>query len=589
MTGRSLVPDLPLFRDEAEVALRMFKRLRLPDVIGTPTMAEACGPWFFPVVEAVFGSYDPQTHQRMIQEFFELIPKGNAKSTGLGAIMVIAMILSRRPRAEYLLIAPTKKIADTAFLQAEGMIDLDPALRRAFKSRKLVRQLINLTNGASLEIKAADTDVITGSKAVGTAIDETHEFAKHRNAASVFIELRGALAKRPDGFLIQITTQSKEQPAGVFAEELKRARAVRDGKLSLPLLPVLYELPESLGKDAWRKRKYWHFVNPNLGRSVSEEFLVRELAAADLAGDAKLVLFASQHFNVEIGVALKTDGWVGADHWEACVDEKVTLETIKARCSVVVVGIDGGGLKDLLGLVVLGREDDTGHWLMWAHAWAHPSVLKYYPEIAQALLDYIKDGDVTLVKVVGEDVEAVGQIVEDLDEAGVLPVDHPAVGVDQVGIQDIVEELVARNIDVKRIVGIPQGWRLTNAIKTTERKLAAGKLRHSKSRLMNWVLGNAKVEPRGNAILITKQGSGNAKIDPLMAAFDAVAVIGMNPEDTRSVFDRMESDGEEAQESANEPQDDAVDPRILADPKHPLWEEHRRRFEESLPSFREDD
>jgi len=38
------------------------------------------------------------------------------------------------------------------------------------------------------------------------------------------------------------------------------------------------------------------------------------------------------------------------------------------------------------------------------------------------------------------------------------------------------------------------------------------------------------VEPAGNAIRITKQISGTGKIDPLMAAFNAVALMAMNPE-----------------------------------------------------------
>ena len=46
---------------------------------------------------------------------------------------------------------------------------------------------------------------------------------------------------------------------------------------------------------------------------------------------------------------------------------------------------------------------------------------------------------------------------------------------------------------------------------------------------MAWAVGNAKVEPRGNAIAITKQASGSSKIDPLMAAFNAVALMAMNP------------------------------------------------------------
>src|SRR3546814_12523919 len=72
-----------------------------------------------------------------------------------------------------------------------------------------------------------------------------------------------------DGFLLQITTQSKKPPAGVFKSELHTARDVRDGKLRLPLLPVLYELPPALAQDGgWKDPKYWGLVNPNLGSSV---------------------------------------------------------------------------------------------------------------------------------------------------------------------------------------------------------------------------------------------------------------------------------------------------------------------------------
>jgi len=53
---------------------------------------------------------------------------------------------------------------------------------------------------------------------------------------------------------------------------------------------------------------------------------------------------------------------------------------------------------------------------------------------------------------------------------------------------------------------------------------------------MAWCVGNARVEPKGNAILITKQASGSAKIDPLMATFNAVSLMALNPESTFSIY-----------------------------------------------------
>jgi phage terminase large subunit-like protein len=189
---------------------------------------------------------------------------------------------------------------------------------------------------------------------------------------------------------------------------------------------------------------------------------------------------------------------------------------------------------------VIGRERGTLKWLHWSHAWAHGIVLERRKDIAARLRDFERDGDLTIVAKPGDDVEQVADIICKIKDKRLLP-DANAIGVDAAGIGDVVDELTsrARNIKMEMIVAISQGWKLNGAIKTTERKLAGKELVHGGSRMMNWCAGNARIVQNGNAISITKQASGNAKIDPLMSTFDAASLMALNPASAEKKFQMM--------------------------------------------------
>src|SRR5690606_35059271 len=336
--------------------------------------------------------------------------------------------------------------------------------------------------------------------------------------------------------------QSDDPPAGVFAQKLKYARDVRDGKVHDPrFVPIIYEFPEAMIQAGeHRKPENFGIVNPNLNYSVDREFLEREFKKAENDGEESMRGFLAKQLNVEIGLSLQSDRWAGADYWEQQADKSLTLDSLLSRCEVVVVGIDGGGLDDLLGLSVIGRERGTQRWLHWAHAWAHSIVLERRKDIAPRLRDFERDGDLTIVDMTGEDVDQVADIVCRIREKRLLP-ETNAIGVDAAGIGDVVDELTtkARNIKMEMIVAISQGWKLNGAIKTTERKLAGKEFVHGGSRLMNWCAGKARIVQNGNAISITKQASGIAKIDPLMSTFDAASLMALNPASAEKKFQVM--------------------------------------------------
>jgi phage terminase large subunit-like protein len=531
--GRSIIPP-PLFPEEAERGLAVMRQLRLVDVPGSPTIEECCAPWVFELAASVFGAYDPETGRRLITEWFVCVPKKNSKSSIAAAIMMTALLLNWRQSAEFSVLAPTVEVANNAFAPARDMCSekADEDLNALMHVQTHIKTITHRESGASLKVLAADQNTVGGKKSVGTLIDELHLFGKLPSAENMFREALGGLASRPEGFVIWLTTQSDEPPAGVFKQKLDYARDVRDGKIIDPsFVPVIFEHPpEMVTSGECLKLENMAMVNPNLGFSVDRAFLEREYKKADLAGGESFRGFMAKHANVEIGMNLRSDRWAGADFWEFAADSSLTLDSLLERCEVVVAGIDGGGLDDLLGLVLLGRCRESGRWLAWAHAWAHRIVLDRRKEIAPRLLDFQRDGDLTIVDLPGEDVREVADLLCRVRDAGLLP-EKAAIGVDAAGIGDIVDELLsdARGFVMEHIMGISQGWRLNGAIKTVERKVAGRELLHAGQPLMAWSVSNAKAEPKGNAVSITKQMSGSAKIDPLMALFDAASLMALNP------------------------------------------------------------
>lgn len=547
--GETPIADLPLDDDKAAQAVAIFNKLRLPDVIGQPELREAAGEWMRDIVRAIFGSMQTSAagpEVRQVGEVFVLVPKKNSKTTTAAAIALTFMLLNQRRNADMLIIGPTQKIAETAFEQARGMIEADPEgfLQKRFHIVAHQKTIRDRVTGTRLMIRTFGMDVLTGVKPIFCLIDEVHILGSVPYAADVIRQIRGGMMPFPESVLVMITTQSDHPPAGVFRTELQYARAVRDGTITdrVRTLPVLYEFPESVqtsdGKD-WLNPDLWHMVTPNLGRSITLDALRDGYARARQDGPGEVIAWATQHLNVEVGLALHANRWIGADFWQAATEPAgVTLEDIAARCEVAVVGIDGGGADDLLGLNVTGRDRETGVWLSWFRAWAHPTVLERRKEIVPVLRDLEAAGDLVICGYAGQDYDELVEIVGGLNTDGLLP-EEMAVGLDPAGVAALVDALAAVGVSGPKVCAVQQGYRLNGAILGMERKLMDGTYRHGGQAIMAWCLGNARAEQRGNAVLITKETAGKAKIDPLIAGFNGFMLMARNPQAASAVQPRV--------------------------------------------------
>ena len=541
---KSLIPP-PIFPAEAAAALAVFRRLPIVDLPGQPSFGEVCAPWVFDFVAAIFGAYDAEAGKRLIREFGLVIAKKNTKSTIAAGIMLTALIRNWRGSNELLLLAPRREVALNSFIPARDMVahgsiphegEMLP-LSELLHVRDLQREIEHKTTKAVLKVVSADDSVAAGKKAAFVLVDELWLFGKKAGADAMLREATGGLISRDEGFTIYLTTQSDEAPAGVFKAKLDYWRAIRDGKRLAPhVLPVLYEFPEAMIEaGAHLDPANFYIPNPNVGLSVSETWLQQEFDEVRHARDGALQTFVAKHLNIEIGLRLSADRWRGADYWLGAEDPEIdSLDALMARCEVCVVGIDGGGLDDLLGVTVMGREIGAGRWLSWSHAWCQSDVLALRKEIAPKLLDLVAAGDLTLFDLTAsdaglvQDFSEVAEICRRLNDAGLLPA-KGAVGLDAVGVATLVDALAEVGITDDQLASVPQGYRLNGAILAGERKLKDRSWRPAAQPLMPWCVGNAKVELKGSAVLITKQKSGTAKIDPLMAAFNAIQLLSRHP------------------------------------------------------------
>ncbi|HCQ9559810.1 TPA: terminase large subunit [Acinetobacter baumannii] len=535
VSKQSLMPCKPLFPKVADVAERIFKELILVDVMGSPKMGDVTLEWVIEFVRAIFGAYDPSTKRRLIREFFLLISKKNTKSTIAAGIMLTALILNDRQSAELIILAPTKEVADNSFNPIRDFIRADEELSERFNVSEHTKTVTHLGTGATLKVIAAESNAAAGKKASIILIDEVWLFGKRANAESMFREAKGGLASRPEGCVIYLSTMSDEVPCGVFKQLLDYARDVRDGiKEDKSFLPLIYEFPKYLVEAGEHlKPENFYITNPNLGASVDLEYLISEFKKVQDAGEESLRDFLAKHLNIEIGMNLRANRWAGAEYWLQQARDTITLDRLIEKSELITLGVDGGGLDDLLGFSALGRlKGNSRIWWLWNHAWCNKTAVERRKENAPKYADYEKEGSLTIVERVGDDIDQLAAIAKKIFDSGKLD----KIGLDPQGLGGLLDGLLSADIPEDKLIAVQQGFKLMGYILTTERKLAEGNLYHAGQGLMTWCVGNARAVMKGNGMMITKQESGVGKIDPLIATFNAVALMSMNPEPTNKEY-----------------------------------------------------
>jgi phage terminase large subunit-like protein len=173
---------------------------------------------------------------------------------------------------------------------------------------------------------------------------------------------------------LMITTGQTGAESNPFMRSLDYGKKVLDGLVDdQRVFTLAYQIEEG---DEWNDPKVWIKANPNLGLSVSEEFLLEEMKEAENI-PSKSVNFRVKYCNQFLSTA---DAWMDVSLWNACTAPVLPTEGLP-----LYVGMDLGATSDLTAVSLLWVHE--GQYYMDYQAWVPEEAFKSCPKHVRSVYD----------------------------------------------------------------------------------------------------------------------------------------------------------------------------------------------------------
>ncbi len=306
--------SLPFDPKAANRALEFFEtKLRHVEgaVAGKPFKLER---WQQAIVANLFGWLRKDDFGRTVRRFreaFFYVPRKNGKSPLAAGIALYGLFMDNEPGAQIVLAASKRDQAALLFRHCRGMVEREPTLSEAAQVFGGIGQraiVLRADSAAGLKVISSEAGGEHGGNVSLAIVDELHA-QPNRDLVDV-IQTSMASANRAQPLLIHITTADFARES-ICNEKHEYACRVRDGQLpDAAFLPVVYEAHRD---SNWTDPEVQAAANPNIGVSVSREYLARECARAQETPTYENT-FKRLHLNMKTEVDVR---WLPMDKWDA--------------------------------------------------------------------------------------------------------------------------------------------------------------------------------------------------------------------------------------------------------------------------------
>ncbi|WP_430009857.1 terminase large subunit [Methylophaga lonarensis] len=464
-------------------------------------------PWQAWNIACVFGWKHEDTGKRRFRSVYEEVGRKNGKTTKLAGIGIIGLCKDDEGGPEIYAAATKREQSRILFDEVCRMIKQSPPLRRRLEVQQ--HRILNPSNFGKFEPLSADGSTMDGLNPHMPLVDELHA----HKTSEVWDVLRSALGARSQPLMWTITTAGFNKNGICYEVRDYAIKVLSEVIDDDSFFANIYTIDEG---DDWQDESCWVKANPNLGVSVSLDYLREMARQAALMPQAK-VNFLTKHLNVWVtGDAL----WCNIERWKLCAAEYGIADLTKAVR--VHLAIDLSTVSDLTSIGGVAVFED-GSWKVFSKSYLpEDAVNNGMRKTTVPFKQWEEQGWLTLTPGNVVDYTWIERDVEALME--LLPVED--VAFDRWNSSQLVNNLTEKDVPM---VAFGQGYASMNApMKEIERRYLSRQLEHNDNPVLNWAMSNlvADQDPAGN--IKPAKNKSSEKIDPavavIMAAGRAMAV-----------------------------------------------------------------
>lgn len=296
--------------------------------------------WQKAFVSVIFGIVDDDGY-RHFREIVLIVGRKNGKTLFASAIVEYAVFLDGEYGARAFCVAPKLDQADIIYNAIWQSIQKEPELAGLIKRRK-ADYYIASTNSTIKKI-AFNAKKSDGFNPHITVCDEIASWVGDAGLKQYEV-MKSALGARKQPIILSISTAGYVSD-GIYDELIKRStRFLLGESKESRLAPFLYMIDDI---NKWNDITELHKSNPNLGVSVSEDYLLEEIAVAE-GSLSKKSEFLTKYCNIKQN---SSQAWLPSEAVEQSSGAPLRLEDFQG--CYCVGGIDLSRTTDLTACVAI--------------------------------------------------------------------------------------------------------------------------------------------------------------------------------------------------------------------------------------------